>query len=96
MQTVWLGPASFVTGDPTLRVSYSFVSHPADRLLHGHGGFLSGSRWACGCLPKRKSRGLSLPKLGVRNRSSSFGNTTAPADARTLISARVTLIKLRY
>jgi hypothetical protein len=29
MQAVWLGPASFVTGDPTLRVSYSFVSHPA-------------------------------------------------------------------
>src|SRR5271166_5816388 len=32
-----------------------------------------------------------LPKLGVRNRSSSFGNTTARADARNLMSARVTL-----
>lgn len=29
MQTIWLGPTNFVTGDPTLRVSYPFVSHPS-------------------------------------------------------------------
>lgn len=28
MQTIWLSPTGFVTGDPTLRVSYPFVSHP--------------------------------------------------------------------
>jgi hypothetical protein len=27
MQTIWLSPTNFVTGDPTLRVSYPFVSH---------------------------------------------------------------------
>ena len=29
MQTIWLSPTNFVTGDPTLRVSYPFVSHPS-------------------------------------------------------------------
>ena len=29
MQTIWLSPAGFVTGDPTLRVNYPFVSHPS-------------------------------------------------------------------
>jgi hypothetical protein len=28
MQTMWLSPTDYVTGDPTLRVSYPFVSHP--------------------------------------------------------------------
>lgn len=29
MQTIWLSPAGFVTGDPTLRASYPFMSHPS-------------------------------------------------------------------
>ena len=29
MQTIWLSPTNYVTGDPTLRVSYPFVSHPS-------------------------------------------------------------------
>jgi len=29
VQTMWLSPTNFVTGDPTLRVSYPFVSHPS-------------------------------------------------------------------
>ena len=29
MQTIWLSPTNFVSGDPTLRVSYPFVSHPS-------------------------------------------------------------------
>jgi hypothetical protein len=29
MQTTWLSPTNFVTGDPTLRISYPFVSHPS-------------------------------------------------------------------
>jgi hypothetical protein len=29
MQMIWLSPTNFVTGDPTLRVSYPFVSHPS-------------------------------------------------------------------
>jgi hypothetical protein len=29
VQTIWLGPTNFVTGDPTLRLSYPFVSHPS-------------------------------------------------------------------
>jgi hypothetical protein len=28
METVWLSPTGFVTGDPTLQISYPFVSHP--------------------------------------------------------------------
>ncbi len=28
MQTLWLGPTAYVTGDPSLRISYPFVSHP--------------------------------------------------------------------
>jgi len=37
-----------------------------------------------------------VPKLGVRNRSPSFGNTTARADAANLMSAKIALIRLRY
>ena len=29
MKTIWLSPTSYVTGDPTLRVSYPFASHPS-------------------------------------------------------------------
>ncbi|HVP97695.1 MAG TPA: hypothetical protein VMS87_00285, partial [Roseiarcus sp.] len=29
MQTIWLSPTNFVSGDPTLRISYPFVSHPS-------------------------------------------------------------------
>jgi pectate lyase-like protein len=29
MQTIWLSPTNYVTGDPTLRVSYPFASHPS-------------------------------------------------------------------
>jgi hypothetical protein len=29
MQTIWLSPTDFVTGDPTLKMSYPFVSHPS-------------------------------------------------------------------
>ncbi len=29
MQTIWLSPTNFITGDPTLRVSYPYVSHPS-------------------------------------------------------------------
>jgi hypothetical protein len=29
METIWLSPTNYVTGDPTLRVSYPFVSHPS-------------------------------------------------------------------
>src|SRR6266498_2412176 len=29
MQTIWLSPTDFVTGDPSLRISYPFVSHPS-------------------------------------------------------------------
>jgi hypothetical protein len=28
METIWLSPTGFVTGDPTLQISYPFVSHP--------------------------------------------------------------------
>ncbi len=28
MQTLWLSPTNFVTGDPSLQISYPFVSHP--------------------------------------------------------------------
>jgi len=28
MQTIWLSPTNYITGDPTLRLSYPFVSHP--------------------------------------------------------------------
>jgi hypothetical protein len=28
VQTIWLSPTDYVTGDPTLRLSYPFVSHP--------------------------------------------------------------------
>ena len=29
MQTIWLSPTDFVTGDPTLQISYPSVSHPS-------------------------------------------------------------------
>src|ERR1700720_2338257 len=29
MPTIWLSPTNYVTGDPTLRLSYPFVSHPS-------------------------------------------------------------------
>src|ERR1700674_684925 len=29
MQTIWLSPTNYVTGDPTLRMSYPFASHPS-------------------------------------------------------------------
>ena len=29
VQTLWLSPANFVTGDPTLRISYPYVAHPS-------------------------------------------------------------------
>jgi Pectate lyase superfamily protein len=28
METIWLSPTGYVTGDPTLQISYPFVSHP--------------------------------------------------------------------
>jgi hypothetical protein len=28
METIWLSPTGFVTGDPTLQISYPFLSHP--------------------------------------------------------------------
>jgi len=28
MQTIWLSPVGYVTGDPTLRISYPYTSHP--------------------------------------------------------------------
>lgn len=28
METLWLSPTGYVTGDPTLQISYPFVSHP--------------------------------------------------------------------
>lgn len=28
METIWLSPTAYVTGDPSLRISYPFVSHP--------------------------------------------------------------------
>ena len=28
MQTIWLSPTEYITGDPTLQISYPFVSHP--------------------------------------------------------------------
>ena len=50
MQTVWMSPASFVTGDPTLRVSYPFVSHPSTIVTCASPGDL---KWV--------SMGLPLP-----------------------------------
>ena len=29
METIWLSPTDYVTGDPSLRISYPFVSHPS-------------------------------------------------------------------
>jgi hypothetical protein len=29
VQTIWLSPTAYVTGDPSLRISYPFVSHPS-------------------------------------------------------------------
>ncbi len=50
MQTVWLSPTNYVTGDPTLRVSYPFASHPSTVITCTSPG---GLKWI--------SMGLRLP-----------------------------------
>lgn len=55
METLWLSPTGYVTGDPTLQISYPFVSHPSTVVTCVTPGDL---KWISMGLPLLSSRSI--------------------------------------
>jgi hypothetical protein len=53
MQTIWSSPAEYVTGDPSLQISYPYVAHPSTIVTLKQGEPPGDFKWV--------SRGLHLP-----------------------------------